>query len=97
MKLYINYTKWNIEIQLHIYPGVDADFELYEDEGDNYNFENGNYSRIPMHWSDAEQKLTIGNRRGSFWGMEEKREFKIICGNKTVIMEYNGESCTIQV
>ena len=26
-------------LEIHIYPGEDASFHLYEDEGDNYNYE----------------------------------------------------------
>ena len=32
---------------------------LYEDEGNNYNYENGAYTEIPMTWNDAKRTLTI--------------------------------------
>ncbi len=35
-------------IDLRIYPGSDGDFNLYEDEGDNYDYEHGAYSVIPI-------------------------------------------------
>ena len=68
------------DIQLVIYPGKDAEFELYEDEGDNYNYEQGKCSRIPLFWSEANQSLTIGERWGEFCGMKEERRFTVQCG-----------------
>jgi alpha-D-xyloside xylohydrolase len=65
-------------IELRIYPGADADFTLYEDEGDNYDYERGANSVIPMHWDDRAQTLTIGDRRGNFPGMLEHRTFRIV-------------------
>ena len=65
-------------IELRIYTGADAVFTLYEDENDNYNYEKGVYATIPMHWDEARQELTIGEREGSFPGMLAKREFRIV-------------------
>jgi alpha-D-xyloside xylohydrolase len=65
-------------IDLRIYAGADGDFTLYEDEGDNYDYEHGSYSVIPIHWDDKAKTLTIGNRRGNFPGMLEHRTFRIV-------------------
>jgi alpha-D-xyloside xylohydrolase len=65
-------------IELRIYPGADGDFTLYEDEGDNYDYEKGANSVIPIHWDDKARTLTIGDRRGKFPGMLEHRTFRIV-------------------
>ncbi len=65
-------------IELRVYRGADASFALYEDENDNYNYEKGAYSVIPMHWDEALQTLTVGERRGSFPGMIQTRTFRIV-------------------
>jgi len=65
-------------IELRIYPGANGDFALYEDEGDNYDYEHGVYSVIPMHWDDKAETLTVGERRGSFPGMIDHRTFQIV-------------------
>ena len=44
---------------------------LYEDEGNNYNFENGAYATTRFHWKDAAGPLVNGRREGSFPGMRE--------------------------
>jgi alpha-D-xyloside xylohydrolase len=65
-------------IELRIYTGSNGKFELYEDENDNYNYEKGAYSTIPIQWNESKQTLTIGKRKGSFPGMLEKRTFRVV-------------------
>ena len=65
-------------IELRIYRGADADFTLYEDENDSYNYEKGMYATIPLHWDDTKQTLTIGDRKGHFPGMLESRTFRVV-------------------
>ncbi|MEP7144716.1 MAG: TIM-barrel domain-containing protein [Ferruginibacter sp.] len=64
-------------ITLNIYTGADASFNLYEDEGTNYNYEKGAYAVIPIKYSEASKTITIGDRKGSFNGMLSKRVFRI--------------------
>ncbi|WP_321332126.1 TIM-barrel domain-containing protein [uncultured Bacteroides sp.] len=65
-------------IELRVYTGADANFILYEDENDNYNYEKGIYSLIPIHWDEKTKTLTIGKRKGEFPGMLQKRTFRIV-------------------
>jgi alpha-D-xyloside xylohydrolase len=64
-------------VEVRVYPGANSDFALYEDEGDNYDYEHGAYSVIPIHWDDKTRTLTIGDRLGSFPTMLEHRTFRI--------------------
>ena len=76
-----------------VYPGADADFLLYEDEGDNYNYEKGAYSTIPMHWNNKSRTLTIGKRTGSYEGMSISRTFNVkVVGGKSVTVKYAGKA-----
>jgi alpha-D-xyloside xylohydrolase len=65
-------------VELHIYPGSDGTFLLYEDEGDSYNYETGAFTTIPMRWHEASAQLHMGERSGSYPGMLEKREFCLV-------------------
>src|SRR5579864_3239681 len=65
-------------IDLRVYAGADGDFTLYEDEGDNYDYEHEEYSVIPIHWDDRAETLRVGDRRGSFPGMLEHRTFRVV-------------------
>ena len=69
-------------LEIRIYKGADARFDLYEDEGDNYNYEKGKYSIIPFCWNEKTQSLTIGARQGSFSGDLRKRLFNVVLVNE---------------
>ena len=55
----------------------DASFNLYEDEGTNYNYERGDYAFIPIKYTEATKTIIVGDRKGSFDGMLSKRIFRI--------------------
>ena len=44
--------------RLRVYPGADAEFALYEDDGKTYAYEKGDSRITRLHWSDASQKLS---------------------------------------
>ena len=69
-------------IELRIYTGANGEFTLYEDENDNYNYEKGAFSEIPIKWEEATKILTIGERKGDFPGMIKTRKFNIILVNE---------------
>ena len=75
--------EWSTEkaadpIELRVYRGADGDFNFYEDENDNYDYEKGAFATIPIHWDDRRSTLTIGERKGNFPGMLDKRTFHIV-------------------
>ena len=45
---------------LRVYPGKDADFELYSDDGNTYDYEQGKSEVSKLHWSEAARKITRG-------------------------------------
>ena len=65
-------------IELRVYPGANANFTLYEDEGDSYRYEKGVSATIPFTWDNARKTLTIGPRRGEFPGMLKERTFNVV-------------------
>lgn len=64
-------------IILNIYSGADAAFNLYEDEGTNYNYEKGAFTTIPIKYTEATKIISVGDRKGSFDGMLSTRIFRI--------------------
>ena len=75
----IQYTdqSLNAPIMLNVYTGADGSFEIYEDDGRSYDYEKGEWSRIPVSYNDATGELTIGDRIGSFPEMAEKRSISV--------------------
>jgi alpha-D-xyloside xylohydrolase len=68
----------NDPIELRVYPGANADFNLYEDEGDSYRYENGTHAIIPIHWENATRTLTLGARQGRYPGMSATHTFNVV-------------------
>ena len=74
-------------ITLYVYAGRDGQFQLYEDEGTNYNYEKGKYATIDITYNDAAKTLTLGKCNGSFNGMLKNRQFNIVYVTKDKAQE----------
>jgi len=93
---YANENRFD-NLDLVVYPGADATFTLYEDEGDNYNYEQGSYTTIPLTWNDRSRTLTIGRRAGSFPGMPTTRTFRVrIIGGTEKTVTYTGRAVSVK-
>ncbi len=96
-------------INLYVYAGADATFQLYEDEGTNYNYEKGKYTTIDIRYDEATKTLTFGRRAGSFKGMLKNRRFNIVVVSKGQpqplnlddpkgkLVEYNGKELKVSL
>lgn len=78
-------------INLYVYAGRDGKFKLYEDEGTNYNYEQGKYATIDFVYDNAHRTLTIGNRKGSFNGMLNNRRFNVVLIDPSNVQPLNME------
>jgi alpha-D-xyloside xylohydrolase len=79
---YVGEKAWD-NLEIRVYPGADGSFTLYEDEGDNYNYEKGYYATITFVWNDKARTLTIGTRQGGYKGMILDRQFSIVLPDGT--------------
>ena len=94
---YVGEKAWD-NLEMRVYPGANGSFTLYEDEGDNYNYEKGAYATITFQWNDKARTLTIGERKGSYPGMLQKRQFTIVTPNgKQKVIEYNGQKMQVSI
>ena len=96
------------EITVCVYTGADGTFNLYEDEGTNYNYEKGAHATIPMKYNESTGTLTIGDRNGRFNGMLDERKFNIVwitkdngigidkLGSIQKTVNYTGKAVTIK-
>ena len=65
-------------IELRIYRGADGKFDLYEDAGDGYEYQQGQHSVITSPLGRPQLGSHIGLRQGSYPGMIEHREFRVV-------------------
>ena len=84
-------------LEITIFPKADGKFALYEDEGSNKDYLKGLSSEIQFVWNDASRTLTIGDRKGEFAGMPEKRTFNVKIAGTDIAqsVEYEGKEISV--
>ncbi|HSH95573.1 MAG TPA: TIM-barrel domain-containing protein, partial [Roseimicrobium sp.] len=65
-------------LEVRVYRGADGSFLLYDDAGDGYGYEKGEYATIPFTWNEQAHSLTIGIRVGRYPGMPANRQFRVV-------------------
>lgn len=85
--------------EIRVFTGQDAQFTLYEDSGDGYEYEHGAFALIHLSWSEKDRRLTIARRQGSFDCMTPQRLYRIMLisetGCVTRAVTYAGEEIQI--
>ncbi len=96
-------------INLYVYAGKNGSFQLYEDEGVNYNYEKGKYATIDITYDDASKTVKFGARKGQFNGMLKNRRFNVVLITKDapkplnldspegVLVQYTGKEISIKL
>jgi alpha-D-xyloside xylohydrolase len=77
-------------IELRVYPGANGSFALYDDAGDGFGYEKGEYSLVKLSWDDRRRMLTLAAREGSYPGANA---FKLVCASAPAItkaVSYTG-------
>ncbi|MDI3319410.1 TIM-barrel domain-containing protein [Pinibacter soli] len=84
-------------LEIRVYEGANGEFILYEDEGDNYNYEKGVYATISFKWNNAKYQLEISDRKGKFPGMLQTRNFniKLVGKDEGKVVKYNGKKVVV--
>ena len=94
---YVGEKTWD-NLEIRIYPGADGEFTLYEDEGDNYNYEKGYHSEIIFKWNDRTRTLSISARQGGYKGMILDRKFTLVLPDgTTTTIDYNGNQIEVKL
>ena len=92
---YVGEQSWD-NLEVRIYPGANATFTLYEDEGDGYGYENGICATIDFQWDDKARTLNISDQQGSYPGMLKQRKFTIVLPNgKSQVVSYDGKRLSV--
>lgn len=86
--------------ELRVYCGADAEFTLYEDAGDSYDYESGNYALVHITWSESKSELILAARKGAFPELIKERDYTIVFlsehGTAQQTVRYIGEKLTIR-
>jgi alpha-D-xyloside xylohydrolase len=88
--------------EIRIYPGADAQFTLYEDDGKTYRYEGGERATVKLRWDDARRVLHVDAREGSYPGLVAQRRLDVklvdAAGRRTETrtVTYCGEATTLR-
>ena len=84
--------KVDAPLSVPIYPGADASFLLYEDDGSSFNYRKGEWMGIQMTWNEAARKLTLQLAPGSRMLPPERRNLTVeLAGRKRKVI-FEGKS-----
>ncbi|MFY0713613.1 DUF5110 domain-containing protein [Seonamhaeicola sp. NFXS20] len=82
-----------------VYPGKDAKYTMYLDDGESYNYEHGTYSEIIFSYSEATKTLTVKKGDGSYYDFETtpiEFAFQMVGKRSKEEAYFLGEDLTIQ-
>ncbi|PQV48999.1 alpha-D-xyloside xylohydrolase [Jejuia pallidilutea] len=82
-----------------VYPGKDAEYTMYLDDGESYNYEQGTYSEIKFSYSEATKTLTVKKGDGSYYDFETtpiEFAFQMVGKRSKEEAYFLGEELTIQ-
>lgn len=84
-------------LEIRVYPGADAAFTLYEDDGETYAYQKGASSRISMRWNDRTRVLTLGARKGGYPSMAKTRSLTVVLpGGEHRSVAYDGSTLRVK-
>ncbi len=89
VKQYVE-EKVDQSLSISIYPGADASFLLYEDDGSSFDYRKGKWMGTQMAWHDARRvlKLSLGN--GSLVLPPLRRSMEVKLGQSTRAVVFDG-------
>ena len=111
-------TRWALEhgpsadpLELRIYRGADCSFLVYEDDGVStaYVSPHNQSATIALEWDESTSTLHVGERKGSFVGMLDRRSIRVVlvssghgqglepAENADATFTYNGSAVDVKV
>ncbi len=78
-------------LSISIYPGANASFLLYEDDGTSFDYRTGEWMGIQMAWDDARKTFSLQLASGSRMLQPESRTFAIKLAGATRSVSFDGK------
>jgi len=82
-------------LSVSIYPGADASFLLYEDDGISFNYRKGHWTGMQMTWNGSNRKFDLTLASGSRLMPPEKRTIEVKLGGITKTIDFAGKPVSI--
>jgi alpha-glucosidase/alpha-D-xyloside xylohydrolase len=86
-------------LTLVVYPGADAAFSLYEDDGKSFDHKKGAFMRLAMTWRDADRRLSLRLAPGSRMMGPAKRpiDVRVAGGKATRSVVFDGKPTDVRL
>jgi alpha-D-xyloside xylohydrolase len=85
--------------EIRVYRGADSSFTIYEDAGDGYGYENGDFALVQLEWKEQSGELRICARQGNYPELVERREYRVVLvsssESQVLTVQYSGEEILI--
>jgi alpha-D-xyloside xylohydrolase len=81
--------------EIRVYPGADGSFTLYDDAGEGFGYERGEYSAIRLTWNDRKHALSIAARDGTY---ASNARLRVVCGSAPQLtrdINYTGHALQV--
>lgn len=78
-------------LTISIYPGADASFLLYEDDGISFNYRKGEWMGIQVTWNDSNRMLNLRLASGSRLMPPQKRTLELQMGETKKTVNFVGK------
>lgn len=94
----LEYANESVATPLHIYvyEGANGEFLFYEDDGQSYRYEDGEFNEILFSWNNSNYELTIGDACNIIENSIVGREIMIHIGMREIKTFYEGKELTIK-
>ncbi|MBZ5586373.1 MAG: DUF5110 domain-containing protein, partial [Acidobacteriia bacterium] len=79
-----------------VYPGADATFLLYEDDGRSFNYRKGEWMGVEMAWNDARRVLSLRLARGSRMLPPLRRNLEVKLGGARRTLVFEGKPAEVK-
>jgi alpha-glucosidase (family GH31 glycosyl hydrolase) len=94
------YTSENVDapVAIHVYPGADGSFLLYEDDGVSFGHRKGDWTGIAMSWDDRARQLTLTLADGSRMRPPLRRPIEVVIApsKTTHTLEFTGQTTHVK-
>src|SRR6266567_7401009 len=84
-------------LTISIYPGADASFLLYEDDGRSFNYRKGEWMGLQMSWADSQRVLSLELANGSRMRAPLRRNLEVKIDQTRRQVEFVGKRIEIRL
>ncbi len=84
-------------LSISIYPGADASFLLYEDDGSSFDYRKGKWMGVQMAWHDARRVLKLSLASGSRILPPLRRNIEVKLGQSTRAAVFDGHPVEVSL